>query len=295
MAIRAYLTIMRPANLLTAVADIWAGAALSGYLSPETAGGPPGRALLIGSLSSACLYAGGVVFNDICDASLDRIERPERPIPSGKIALASATVWGLILLIAGIALAWALGPVAGCIAIGIALAAVVYDRWGKHRDLLGPLNMGVCRGLNLCLGMSLIPAQMGPVAWTVFVPVIYIYAITLISRGEVHGGTRGSLRVGLGLYVAVILGVAAMAIIRHQFLLPAAFLLLFALCVFPPLASALKQPSGPKIGRAVKAGVIGLILLDAAWVATSGNLYWALVTALLLPVSVWVARYFAVT
>jgi 4-hydroxybenzoate polyprenyltransferase len=253
------------------------------------------RDVLIASLSSACLYAGGVVLNDVCDASLDRAERPERPIPSGEISQASATVWGVLLLMAGIGLGWTLGWMTGCIAMGVAVAAVVYDRWGKHLDLLGPLNMGVCRGLNLLLGMSLLPAQISTVAWAAIVPVVYIYAITLISRGEVHGGSRNTLRLALGLYIAVILGVASMGIIHQTLMLPALFLLFFALCVFPPLAGALKQPSGPRIGRAVKAGVIGLILLDAAWVATGGNPYWAVATALLLPVSLWVARYFSVT
>lgn len=295
MDIRAYAAITRPANLLTAVADIWAGAALSGYLTTITWDGPMGLGLLIGSLSSVCLYAGGVVLNDVCDASLDRIERPERPIPSGKIPLSAATFLGVILLMAGILLGWMLGPVAGSIAVGIALTAVIYDRWGKHHPLLGPLNMGICRGLNLWLGMSLLPAQMPAVAWVALAPVIYIYAITLISRGEVHGGTRSTLWVGLILYIVVIMGVAGLGILRHRLPLAAVFLLLFAGCVLPPLVGALKQPSGPRIGRAVKAAVIGLILLDAAWVATSGNLYWAVATALLLPASMWTARHFSVT
>ena len=52
--------------------------------------------------STIGLYGGGVVFNDVFDAELDKIERPERPIPSGLIKKAYAALFGIMLLIAGI-------------------------------------------------------------------------------------------------------------------------------------------------------------------------------------------------
>ena len=43
----------------------------------------PFRLLL---LASACLYCGGMVWNDYFDREQDRRERGDRPIPSGKVA-----------------------------------------------------------------------------------------------------------------------------------------------------------------------------------------------------------------
>lgn len=89
---------MRPANLVTAVADIMAGAAIAGFLSDLD-----GLVWLV--LATLGLYGGGVVLNDVFDAHLDAVERPERPIPSGRVPLRHAALLGAGLLICGVAAA----------------------------------------------------------------------------------------------------------------------------------------------------------------------------------------------
>src|SRR5690606_25105535 len=110
---------------------------------------------------------------------LDKQERPERPIPSGLIGKKPAAVFGTLLLLAGIASAGLAQPetifsLSTLLAIIIAIAAVTYDRWMKHHDFLGPLNMGFCRGCNLLLGMSIIPNALREYWYLAIVPVIYI-------------------------------------------------------------------------------------------------------------------------
>ncbi|HET9054644.1 MAG TPA: polyprenyltransferase, partial [Cyclobacteriaceae bacterium] len=51
----------------------------------------------------------------------------------------------------------------------------------------------------------------------------------------------------------------------------------------------------PLIGKAVKAGVIALIVMNAAWAAAFGMIYFALLIVLLLPVSLLLGKLFAVT
>ena len=65
--------------------------------------------------------------------------------------------------------------------------------------------------------------------------------------------------------------------------------------IFIPLRQAIRSPKGPLIGKAVKAGVLALILMNAAWAAAFGTLYLALIILLLLPISIWMAKAFAVT
>ena len=72
------LRLTRPANIVTAIADILAGVAISGFLRD----GHDYTPVLWLVLSTVGLYGGGVVFNDVFDAKLDAVERPERPIPS---------------------------------------------------------------------------------------------------------------------------------------------------------------------------------------------------------------------
>ncbi len=247
------------------------------------------------SLSSIFLYAGGVVFNDVCDAQLDAVERPERPIPSGVIAKTSAVYFGALLFTIGIVLATVTGILSGLLAVLIAVSCVIYDRWAKPHPFFGPLNMGICRGLNLLLGMSILSLTQVALYWLAVVPVLYIAAVTLISRGEVHGGKRSSIWTALFLYIVVVVIIVAVGAWANRTFITAVFLVLFIAFIFPPLLSALRTLSGPLVGKAVKSGVLGLILMNAAWAAAGVGWVWAVITALLLPLSMGIARRFAVT
>ena len=288
---------MRPANIVTAIADILAGIAMAGtlYFSHFDI-----VAIVFLVLSTAFLYGGGVVMNDVFDAELDKVERPERPIPSGLIKKSSAALFGSLLLFCGIACA-ALSntlhqfPASVIIASLIAIAAVSYDKWMKHHSFFGPLTMGICRGLNLLLGMSIyVPAVRSYWPFAI-VPVIYIFAITMISRGEVHGGKKSTLNLAALLYIIVEAIILTTALHAETIWQTLPFLLFFMLMTSIPLVKAIKNPSGPRIGKAVKSGVISLIIMNAAWAAAFGDLTFALIIIALLPISLLLARLFAVT
>lgn len=288
---------MRPANIVTAVADVLAGIAMAAtlyFLRFDIS------AIILLCMSTAFLYGGGVVMNDVFDADLDKVERPERPIPSGLIKKSHATTFGIILLVLGIACAGLSNtnhqfPLSVIIAALIAIAAVVYDKWMKHHSFFGPLNMGICRGLNLILGMSIyVPAAKyySPLA---IVPVIYIFAITMISRGEVHGGKKTTLYKAIYLYIIVTMILVTTAIKLGSLVQTLPFIIFFDLMTLIPLFKAIKDPIGPRIGKAVKSGVISLIIMDAAWAAAFGDLKLAFIILALLPLSIFIARAFAVT
>ena len=288
-----YLQLMRPANLVTAIADILAGLSLAKFifstdiLSIQT--------VILLSISTVGLYGGGVVFNDVFDAELDAIERPERAIPSGKVTKQSATILGISLLVIGIFCASLVSFESMIIAFAVAILALVYDKFGKHHPFLGPINMGLCRGGNLLLGMSVMMSSLHQFWWIGVIPVLYIAAITMISRGEVHGGNQSILYFAGFLYLIVSI---SQIILSYQFgnlfiTLPFVFLHIFL--IFKPLVVAIQNPIGSNIGKAVKAGVLALIVMDAAWVSTSGNFQLAIGVLLLLPLSIKIAKIFAVT
>ncbi|GAB3253960.1 UbiA family prenyltransferase [Larkinella harenae] len=261
------------------------------YLIPDADPVPVGWLCL----STVGLYGGGVVFNDVFDAELDALERPERPIPSGQVSLQAATMLGLFLLAIGIAAAWLVNSTAGWLAVAISIASLVYDKFGKHSALLGPLNMGLCRGLNLALGISILPDQVMVWGALGLIPIVYIAAITMISRGEVHGGNAGILRVAGLLYGLVIGCIAAIAHRQDHLGTAFPFLLLFGYFIFPPLWHAIRHPKGHNIGMAVKAGVLSLIVMNAAWVAAFASFPLAMLVVCLLPLSRLLANVFAVT
>ena len=166
---------MRPANIVTAVADILAGIAIAGFFLDTPQDILPLAGLVAATIG---LYGGGVVMNDVFDAELDAVERPERPIPSGVVLKTEATMLGFLLLTGGIIFALKVSVFSGILAMIIAMAALVYDKWTKHHAFIGPLNMGICRGLNLLLGLSIIGSRAMDYWYLAIIPIIYIAAIT---------------------------------------------------------------------------------------------------------------------
>ena len=287
-----FFRLMRPANIVTSVADVLAGIAISGYfLTFETDYFP----VLMLCIATIGLYGGGIVFNDVFDADLDKIERPERAIPSGAVKLKEAIFLGAFLLLSGIVAAFTIAALSGIIAILIAFFALLYNKYSKHHSFLGPLNMGLCRGLNLLLGVSIIAVSLNEWYFLGIVPLIYIFSITMISQGEVHGLNRNKLYAGAFLYLLVIGSMLYLSFNKGQVIIALFFIIPFAWMIFSPLFIAIKEPLGKNIGKAVKAGVISLILMDAAWSAVFGSPVAAICIALLLPLSLWLAKRFAVT
>lgn len=287
-----FLRLTRPANIVTAISDILAGVAVATYV----AGVIDWHSLPLLVLATIGLYGGGVVFNDVFDADLDRIERPERAIPSGLISEREGALLGTFLLLIGIGSAAASYLyLSGLLAVAIAVAALVYDKWSKHHAVAGPVNMGLCRGLNLLLGMSMWPEALTQYGYIAVVPVIYIGAITMISQGEVHGGKSNIMLLAAFFYLIVISVILYLSFTLDNGMYSLLFLILLALLIYPPLLKAYRDPVGKNIGRAVKAGVLALIVMNAAWAAAFGGIFPALAVILLLPVSLFLARLFAVT
>ena len=291
---------MRPANIVTALADILAGVAIAGVVGGSSLWAFPEGAVWGNMgwllLSTAGLYGGGVVFNDIFDLELDKRERPERPLPSGAATSAGAIALGIGLFLIGIISAFMVGPISAVIALSIVVLVLAYDGLGKHHVFWGPVNMGLCRSFNLLLGVSIVPAVLNTL-WPVgIIPLGYIGAITLVSQGEVHGGNRSALNLAATLYLAVCLGIVGVGIWAGKspwLALPFIGLLLYL--IFPPLLRAMKSLEALQVMKAVKAGVLALIVLDSSIAAIFGGLSWGLCVLALLPVSRGLAKVFAVT
>ncbi len=186
-SLRTWMELVRLPNLFTAMADVTMGFLFTHH------GFAPSDGRLLGLLlaASTSLYAAGVVLNDVFDAAIDARERPERPIPSGRVSIAAArwTGWGLLVL--GVVLAVVVAAMAGVARPGIvgALLAggvVLYDIVLKPTPW-APLGMGLCRALNVLLGMSLLAAPWSAEHGLAAVAVgVYIAGVTWL-RGARRG------------------------------------------------------------------------------------------------------------
>ncbi|MDQ0792866.1 SCO3242 family prenyltransferase [Streptomyces sp. B1I3] len=143
--LRAWAELLRVSALFTIPGDALAGAA--------AAGRRPDRGTVLAVGASLCLYEAGMALNDWVDRDEDAIDRPHRPIPSGRIAPGAALAVAGALTMAGLALAARAGRPALAVASGLAATVWAYDLRLKHTKL-GPAAMATARSLDLMLGAT---------------------------------------------------------------------------------------------------------------------------------------------
>jgi 4-hydroxybenzoate polyprenyltransferase len=282
--LRTLLELVRLPNIFTAPADVVMGLAVSG--APFTGA----NAFLL--VASALAYAGGMALNDAFDARLDAVERPERPIPSGRLARPTAFAIGAVCLLACLGLAAMAGPAPFAVAVLLVAAILLYDGAAKG-TWAGPATMAACRALNAGLGVSV-----GVLGLTSIQPMavlfLYILLVTIVSRFEVIAAPVALVRtaaVAFGALLAIS-AVIALASWGPPGGLAILFLALLALWLGGPLRAALARPAPRQIIGVIKAAVLGIILLDAAFVgAALGVLAGVLVAALFVPAFVLGRRF----
>jgi 4-hydroxybenzoate polyprenyltransferase len=228
MTLKSYFQLMRLPNAFTAMADPLAGALIAA--GAAVADLPVwGVAMLMAT--SAFLYTAGIVFNDLFDYELDRAERPERPLPSGKVSRGAALRLGAVLLTTGLVCAGAMTfiPIARgkcetlwqgimmhpTFAIAVLLAGLIlaYDSILKHLPVMREAAMGTCRAVNFLLGATF-GVQFGhpsPVLWIpAAILFIYVATLTAISRYEMFSAARRAVKwLVLGIIVLDAIFVAA--------------------------------------------------------------------------------------
>ena len=186
--IKAWATLLRLPNLFTVPGDAAAGFLLAG-------------ATFSFRLAPVCiavigLYCAGLVLNDWFDIEEDRRERPERPLPSGRINPSAAFTVGIILLVLPNMLLLLFYENSATLA-GLILALLVLSYNGLFRSipLLRFTLMGLCRAGSVWLGAvcateSLFPFanQSATIAGLLILAIatalVYTMAISVVAFGE---------------------------------------------------------------------------------------------------------------
>ncbi|AOS65552.1 SCO3242 family prenyltransferase [Actinoalloteichus hymeniacidonis] len=266
---------------LSVLGDSIAGAAASG--TPLQ-----GRRLLL-PLASVALYWSGMALNDWADRELDAVERPERPIPSGRISPNGALAVAGGLAGVGIGLsALAGGRDSARIAVALSAAIASYDTLLKP-TAAGPVGMAVCRGLDVLLGAA--PGKLRQALPAASAVACHTVGITALSRGEVHGGSTATAQAALAASSvaasATVLGPARSPLHR---LLGAAAGVGYGRLVGRAQLAAAKAPSAEKVRAATVAGIHGTVPLQAGIAARRGAVKAAALLVGVLPAARALAR-----
>ena len=151
---RSYVELSRPFTLLAPAAGM-VSAGIAG-LGAEPAGGHrPGPAVLrlaLGAMLAVFLNAASNALNQVCDLEIDRINKPARPLPSGRVGVQSAGLFAGVLFLTALALAALLGWEVLLVVSAGALAAAAYSMppvRTKRFPLLSNFTIALARGLLL--------------------------------------------------------------------------------------------------------------------------------------------------
>lgn len=280
---------MRFPNLFTSIADV-----LAGYLIVK--GLKIGGLELLALFFSTCfIYGGGCILNDFRDRKRDALERPQRPIPSGRVSLSEAFILCLIFFGLGLITAFWAGKACLFVASLLVLLVVSYDVFTKDIPVLGPVTMGACRGANLLLGMSLSFHWSGIAIVFPFISFTYVFALTTLSHFEVEGGLSGKswiVSACLLLVLSMVLILNLTKQLAADSLIYAGLLVIFAA---PPLIAGLLKPAPQRVGRAVKFLILGIPLLDAVYVSGLHGWEYGIPVSLCVLPSTFFSRYLYVT
>ncbi|MFF7652104.1 SCO3242 family prenyltransferase [Streptomyces sp. NPDC007983] len=178
---RAWAELLRVSALFTVPGDALAGAAAT-----RTA---PNRGTAFAMGASLCLYEAGMALNDWADRDIDAVERPRRPLPSGRITPAAALTAATGLTAAGLVCAALAGRRALATATALAGTVWAYDL-GLKNTPAGPYAMATARSLDLLLGATATaPAPTRHVLPPAALLGAHTLAVTAVSRHEATGGT----------------------------------------------------------------------------------------------------------
>jgi len=252
---RNYAELARLSNLPTCVSNVAVGTALGSGSNPVAWG-----SFAIVAAAIALFYVAGMALNDAFDVSIDRIERAERPIPSGRISLRGATVFAGACLIAGLVLLAFHGVPPFFFGLALTGAIIAYD--GLHkRHAWTALLMGLCRALIYVIAAV---AVVWPPEWAVILSLagvlaLYTMGVTLVARDE-NREARGARPSRAALF-------AFLPFIPAVFLRPNHWLLPVALgaCLLARNAQSIRalKADPPRVRDAILGWLSGLCLLDA--------------------------------
>ncbi len=147
MSLTGYVTITRPVNA--------AAAGLAAIVAYLIATGTITTAALLLFAVVTLVTAAGNVINDYFDVEIDRVNRPDRPIPAGLVSLPAARAYAVTLFLAGILVCLFTNELCIAIAVISSLLLIGYAACLKRTPLLGNITVSYLAASMFLFGGAL--------------------------------------------------------------------------------------------------------------------------------------------
>jgi 4-hydroxybenzoate polyprenyltransferase len=201
----AYLELGRPFTLIAPALGVVSGAVTAIGAYPYE---PWSTELIvyptIGALMAAVLNAGNNALNQIYDLEIDRINKPKRPLPSGRLTIRQAWIFTVITYALALVLAWFVMPGGRHEAFWIVLVAVIctlaYSMPPLRTKRLGiwaNITIAVPRGVLLKVaGWSTVKTIVSAEAWYIgsIFGLFLLGATTTKDFADMEGDRLGGCR-----------------------------------------------------------------------------------------------------
>ncbi|MBP6016999.1 MAG: geranylgeranylglycerol-phosphate geranylgeranyltransferase [Candidatus Promineofilum sp.] len=136
--------ISRPLSTLTGVLAV----ILGGYV----AGTGAWDKIALAALATLFVSAAANAWNDYRDIDIDRINQPQRPLPSGMVSPRAVLIFSIVLALLSVVLAALISPTALLIAVASNILLYVYSMWLKSTVLLGNATVALISAMSPLFG-----------------------------------------------------------------------------------------------------------------------------------------------
>lgn len=155
---KAFWEISRPVNVVITFASVGLGAYLTGS-------GVDWLSIAVAACTAGLICAGGNALNDLCDIGCDQINKPLRPLPSGRLSPKAVRSFVVLLFTSGVILAASFpAPVLG-IAVGVVMLLVLYNFRLKRLPLVGNALVSLAAAASFPYGALAAKKEVVPEVW----------------------------------------------------------------------------------------------------------------------------------
>jgi geranylgeranylglycerol-phosphate geranylgeranyltransferase len=172
--VKAFLQLIRIHNVIGAMLGDLMGYLVSSFWHVNLV------QMVLSMLVVGLVAGGGYVINDYFDVNIDKINKPDRPIPSGRISELKARKTALSMFVAGVLFSIPLGIVPFSIAMFTIVMLYLYAKDLKRTGIPGNLTVALTNGLSIFYGG--LAYMEGDWLLKVILPTLYSFFLTLVRE-----------------------------------------------------------------------------------------------------------------
>ncbi|MDP7282333.1 MAG: UbiA family prenyltransferase [Candidatus Undinarchaeales archaeon] len=169
-------------------------AGIIGIVSAVFLTGADQMLLLPAVMTIAFLTSAGNVINDYYDLKIDKVNRPDRPIPSGRVSLKGAKIFATVLFFIGIMASLSLTPLCILIAFINTFLLLIYAGLFKRSGFLGNIIVGGMVGSVFIFGAVLNGSLITGIMLAVLVFFVASAREVLKDLGDIRGDRAGGAK-----------------------------------------------------------------------------------------------------